>query len=459
MAKKRSTYSSQSNIPRKKAWVVDVAMGYGHQRAAYPLKDIAYERILTANSDKVNTKHEKKMWNNTQWMYEWLSKMNAIPLIGKLLFGIYYKLSNISPFYPFRDLSKPTLSVFYMCHLMKKGLGKSVIEYCKKKNIPFITTFYLPALFADHHGIKDVYLVVTDTDINRAWVPREPKRTKIKFLAPTHHTAQRLLEYGVPEKNIFAVGFPLPKENLGGESLKILKKDLGRRLPNLDPQRIFLNQYRAHIKRHIGKQNYKTKPSRPLTLTYNVGGAGAQSEIGIQIINSLRKKIANGEVIVNLVAGTHLDITEFFHQKIKDIGMHDEIGKGIKIIYSLDKHEYFALFNELLRETDILWTKPSELSFYTALGLPLILTPPIGAQEVFNRKWLLDIGSAFMQGDPRYTHEWLFDHIEAGRVAEAAWEGFMETPKLGTYNIEHLIFEKKYHMDPVLQAALHKVKK
>ena len=29
----------------KKAWVISVDMGYGHQRAAYPLKDIAYERI------------------------------------------------------------------------------------------------------------------------------------------------------------------------------------------------------------------------------------------------------------------------------------------------------------------------------------------------------------------------------------------------------------------------------
>ena len=27
---------------QSKAWVVAVDMGYGHQRAAYPLKDIAY---------------------------------------------------------------------------------------------------------------------------------------------------------------------------------------------------------------------------------------------------------------------------------------------------------------------------------------------------------------------------------------------------------------------------------
>ena len=45
---------------KKKAWVVTVDMGYGHQRASYPLKDIAYDRIVTANSDKLVTKEEKK---------------------------------------------------------------------------------------------------------------------------------------------------------------------------------------------------------------------------------------------------------------------------------------------------------------------------------------------------------------------------------------------------------------
>ena len=37
----------------KKAWVIAVDMGYGHQRAAYPLKDMAYGDIINANSDKM----------------------------------------------------------------------------------------------------------------------------------------------------------------------------------------------------------------------------------------------------------------------------------------------------------------------------------------------------------------------------------------------------------------------
>ena len=50
--------------------------------------------------------------------------------------------------------------------------------------------------------------------------------------------------------------------------------------------------------------------------------------------------------------------------------------------------------------------------------------------------------------DPRRRHppgpveacgEWLFDLRDNGRLAEAAWDGFLKARKLGTYRIEHLI--------------------
>ena len=53
------------------------------------------------------------------------------------------------------------------------------------------------------------------------------------------------------------------------------------------------------------------------------------------------------------------------------------------------------------------------------------------------------MGSGHVQEDPRYTNEWLFDWIDSGRLAESAWKGFLEAPKLGTYNIEDILFSKK----------------
>ena len=51
---------------KRKAWVVSVEMGYGHQRAASPLSEIACERIITANSDKWVSQKDRRVWNHAK---------------------------------------------------------------------------------------------------------------------------------------------------------------------------------------------------------------------------------------------------------------------------------------------------------------------------------------------------------------------------------------------------------
>jgi len=92
-----------------------------------------------------------------------------------------------------------------------------------------------------------------------------------------------------------------------------------------------------------------------------------------------------------------------------------------------------------LRKTDILWTKPSELSFYSALGIPIIAAPPLGSQERANLRWLLKSGYGTFQENPKYTREWLFDWLEKGYLAEAAFEAFLEGEREGTFEIERII--------------------
>ena len=70
------------------------------------------------------------------------------------------------------------------------------------------------------------------------------------------------------------------------------------------------------------------------------------------------------------------------------------------------------------------------------------MCPPLGYHEILNQKWLTTMGSGLPQEDPNYTEEWLFEWINKGILAEAAWEGFLEAPKHGTYNIEKVIFSK-----------------
>ena len=56
----------------KKAWVVTVNMGYGHQRTAYPLRKLAFnEEIISANDYEGISKSDKKLWESSRRFYEW----------------------------------------------------------------------------------------------------------------------------------------------------------------------------------------------------------------------------------------------------------------------------------------------------------------------------------------------------------------------------------------------------
>ena len=170
---------------------------------------------------------------------------------------------------------------------------------------------------------------------------------------------------------------------------------------------------------------------------FAVGGAGAQKEIGIQLVKSLFFKIKKQEVKVILVAGIKKKVKEYFVKEIKKLGLKKN--KGVEIIFEKEIESYFQKFNIALRTTDILYTKPSELSFYSALGIPIIIAPCIGSQEEFNKSWLLRSGFGVPQKDPSHINEWLFDWLERGYLAEAAMEAFIEGEKLGTFKIEKMI--------------------
>lgn len=443
----------KGNVIQKKslkAWVISVDMGYGHQRAAYPLKDLAFERIITANKDKIISEKERNTWETTRKLYEAVSRIKMIPLIGNIIFGIFSAIQQrIAPFFPFRDLSRPSFAAKKLRKIIMNGFGKSLVEYTAKENIPVITTYPITALMYDYNG-KEVYSVVTDTDVNRAWVSDTPKQSKITFFAPCKHVVFRLKQYGVPEDRIIETGFPLPKENIG-EHNEIIKKDMLPRLVNLDPSGIFFEKYKGLLVEKLGLDKDQKSDMKSLqkfrthafTITYAIGGAGAQKEIAMDVIKSFHEKILSREIVVNIIVGVRLDLRMYFEDMVKDMRLDECLGESINIIFAFDKKTLFAMTNNILRKTDILWTKPSEMSFYTALGLPIIIAPPIGDHENFNKEWLEHMGSGFMQKDPKFAKEWIYYWLQDGRLADAAIQGFIDAPRRGTYNIEKYLHEKQ----------------
>ncbi len=425
------------------SWVVAVDMGYGHQRPAHALGCLAFGgKVINANNYKGIPDEDRKIWHESRKFYEWVSRFKSVPLLGPLAWKGFDYIQRIKPFYPKRDLSEPNVQLRSMYYYIDKGWGKDLIEKLKVKDIPLITTFFTVAFMAEEHGYpNDIYCVVTDTDISRSWAPRSPHLTKIKYFCPNRRTADRLRLYGVPNENLFVTGFPLPLDNIG-EDQEIIKADLLVRLANIDPQRKYLEKYRHTIEHAIGSKNFEYESHRPLHITFAVGGAGAQREIGVTISKSLKEDLLREKLHLTLVAGIHNTLATFFKKELKKLGLGNALGKSVFILHAPTKDEYFATFDATMRITDILWTKPSELSFYSALGIPIIMAPPIGSQEEFNKRWLKTVGAGITQENPEYVHEWLWEWLDSGWLAEAAMEGFIDAPKFGTYNIGQIISDK-----------------
>jgi hypothetical protein len=77
--------------------------------------------------------------------------------------------------------------------------------------------------------------------------------------------------------------------------------------------------------------------------------------------------------------------------------------------------------------------------FYAALGLPLLLAPPVGCQEHANRDWLLSNGAALDAGDPATLDRRLENLLAAGELCRIAWNAYSRLDRNGSDRIVELV--------------------
>jgi hypothetical protein len=410
-------------------------MGYGHLRAAYSLAAELGAPVRHADRPPLAGAEEERLWSSARRLYDATARASQLPLIGAPLRALFDSLTSIPHLYPKRDLSAPTLQARSLERLIRKGLGKGLVELLRDTGAPLLTTYFAAAVLADHHGCSPVYCVVTDVDINRVWVPIDPRRSRIVFLTPSRRALERLRAYGVAPHQIEYTGFPLPPALLGGPDLPALRQRLAGRLVRLDRDGVFREQARREIQHFLGGELPHEQERIPPLLTFTVGGAGAQAELAGSLIKSLAPLIGDGRLRLGLSAGTRPEVAARFEHWARQAGLGDRLGGDVRIFLGADLDDYFAGFDRLLGETDILWTKPSEMTFYAALGIPLVFSQPVGMHERYNRRWAIENGAGLKQRDPHHASYWIREWLAEGTLAAAAWSGFMRLPKFGLYQV------------------------
>jgi hypothetical protein len=411
--------------------VVAIEMGLGHLRAADSLARALRVPLLHVDRAPLADAQERQRWARSRRFYEVVSRLSQVPLVGAPPRGLLSAITRIPHLHPRRDLTSPSLALRYLERQIAGGLGAGLLAELSRAGAPLLTTFFAPALVADRLGQGAVHCLVTDADIARVWVPSRPVPSRIRYFAPSERAALRLTAYGVAPARIQLTGFPLPDELVGGPSLPILRRHLAGRLERLDPIGVFRDRHAAEVAHLLGPLP-DGPPQAPL-LTFAVGGAGAQADLARHFLPSLRSEIEAGRLRLALLAGVRRAVAESFTAQLARAGLAGH--PGARVVGAEDLDTYFRACNALLAETDILWTKPSEMTFYGALGLPLIFSPPVGAQERYNRRWAIENGAGLEQRNPRFAGEWIAEWLASGTLAAAAWSGFRHLPKRGLYRI------------------------
>lgn len=389
-----------------------VEMGYGHLRAAWALADRCGIPVTRVDLPPIASRSEERLWVRSRLAYEQLSRFSQKPFAGLPFRWLLDRMTRIRPIGSPGFEESTGLAVRHLSRLIDRGLGAGLARRLATTGHDLLSTFYAPALAADRLTDSQVFCVVTDTDIHRIWAPIDPRASRIHYLVPTTIAAHRLRSYGIRAERISITGFPLPA-NLEDEASRFFTDRVSR-----------LQSAPASV---------RSAPDVPL-LTFAVGGAGAQTDRARQILHELADPVRSGSLRLALVAGTHRGLAARFRSWCgREIGARAE--RAVEIVEGADFGAYYRSFNALLERTDVLWTKPSELVFYAALGLPLILDDPVGAHERANRRWVLDARAGVDRPPARRIAETISSWLANGTLADCARAGFESLPRGGTRRI------------------------
>jgi hypothetical protein len=398
--------------------VAAISMGYGHLRAAAALAERWGVVLAAADRAPLSCAAERLLWGLARNGYHLLSRLSQHPRWRRVMEPALDRLTAIDPGRHGADGGRPPVSVRVLAGLVDLGFGAGL---GRRARSPLVTTFYASAFAAERHGPGPVACVVTDSHVHRVWAPHRPATCDIHYLVPVSGTADCLAGYGVRRELIRVTGFPLPPGLVGSAAEELLERNLAERTGRLT-----------------------AAGSRPLRITVAVGGAGAQADRVVDLVRELRDELAARRVRLDLVAGTHRRIGRRFRRLVEDgrrSGLPDD---SLRVLSTRDFLEAYRGFNRLLAETDVLWTKPSELVFYAALGLPLVLEPPVGDHERHNRRLVVGAGAAVDRPPAGETAAWLARRRADGWFLAAASAGRGALPAGGTEAIATYCSEELY---------------
>ncbi|MBO4252128.1 MAG: hypothetical protein J5911_05680 [Clostridia bacterium] len=239
------------------------------------------------------------------------------------------------------------------------------------KDVPYIATHVWPSQAAIHAGLTHVVNAIPDNwpmGLHLSEGAIHAVQTPFAYFG--YKTLRGFAKYplkGMPESDIKMVGRYVDHELLVG-----LENDNARRIERI-------------------------KSGKPMRFLLTVGGAGAGFKSFCETVVHLLPYVKAGKAAVIINFGDHKDVYTKMQKKLKLEGVKEFFNEydklkaeaerikggdcsGIYAIYNEDIFEAVYSTNLLMPVSDVLITKPSELSFYP---IPKIFMKHIGGHEIY----------------------------------------------------------------------------
>ncbi len=418
--------TKEVEFDNKSVIIGNIRMGFGHYRISMAIASAA-----------------KAMGYEPYW-FDLHSFGNTT--CGKIIAGqneLYSLGSRLSQMFPpFNKLvweplnSEGFRKLTYNCSDQKTAELMTPVFRDLPKNIPYIATHVWPSQAAIHAGLTNVVNVIPDN-----WP------MALHLSEGAIHTVQT------------------PSAYLGYRSLRGMDKKR-----SLKPMPKTSIAYTGHYIDHELVSNIEADCAKRKERSHggtkrwlmSVGGAGAQKEIFVSIIKKLLPEISKGSAALFVNVGDHRNVWDALISEIPQMrslvtehfddfeetkafceGAYDGEVSGIHAFCHSDIFAAVYSTNLLMRCSDVLITKPSELAFYP---IPKLMIKRVGGHEAWGAVRAAEVGDGTYEVTTPAETCAMLDLIQKhGEIIDMMCDNIIAAKKIGIYNGAYRVVKLATH--------------
>ncbi|MCX7678139.1 MAG: hypothetical protein N2316_02870 [Spirochaetes bacterium] len=206
----------------------------------------------------------------------------------------------------------------------------------------------------------------------------------------------------------------------------------------------------SNIEKDCAARITRMKTKKPRRFLISIGGAGAQLDLTCAIIEKLAPYIKKDAAMLFVNCGDHKNVFDAIEKKLRELSLPtspyfdwDVVQKfskkalttdvnGVHLFYNPNIFVAVYTTNLLMRASDVLVTKPSELAFYP---VPKLLIKRVGGHEAWGAIRSSEVGDGTVECE---TEDFIFQAIELLIEDDDLFlmfcENIIKQKKIGTYD-------------------------